>query len=69
MSQSNPQTLRMSTRNLWFQRVLVLQSNRKKRLAHRQFVVEGVRSINQLRGNPRWQVAALLYPHGKRLSG
>jgi len=59
----------MSSRNQWFQRIVTLKTNRKKRWHHRQFVVEGVRSINQLRGNDRWQVAAFLYVHGERLSG
>ena len=59
----------MSSRNQWFQRVVTLKTNRKKRWHHHQFVVEGVRSINQLRGNGRWQVAAILYAHNERLSG
>jgi 23S rRNA (uridine2479-2'-O)-methyltransferase len=60
--------LRVSSRNQWFQRVVTLKTNRKKRWHHGQFVVEGVRSINQLRGNDRWQVAAFLYAHGECLS-
>lgn len=64
----NAQVLRVSSRNQWFQRVITLKTNRKKRWHHRQFVVEGVWSINQLRGNDRWQVSAFLYTHGERLS-
>ena len=62
------QVQRVSSRNQWFQRVVTLKTNRKKRWHHRQFVVEGVRNINQLRGNDRWQVAAFLYAHGEGLS-
>lgn len=59
----------VTTQNNWFQRVEVIQRNRKKRWQHRQFFVEGVRAINQLRANHRWQVEALLYNPGQRLSG
>jgi 23S rRNA (uridine2479-2'-O)-methyltransferase len=60
--------LRVGSRNQWFQRILALKENREKRLHYRQFVVEGVRSINALRRNPEWEVSALLYPHETGLS-
>ncbi|MCB0063187.1 MAG: hypothetical protein KDE19_13780 [Caldilineaceae bacterium] len=62
-------TIPVTTRNNWFQRAEVIQRNRKKRWQHRQFLVEGVRAINQLRHNNRWQVEALLYNPAQRLSG
>ncbi len=64
-----PRTIPVSTRNNWFQRAEVIQRNRKKRWQHRQFFVEGVRAINQLRNNPQWRVEALLYTPATRLSG
>lgn len=65
----SPRILPVSTENQWFQRVETLKNNRAKRRQLGQFFVEGVRSINQLRGNPRWRTEALLYPAGRRLSG
>ncbi len=63
------QIIQVTTKNNWFQRAEVIQRNRKKRWEHRQFFVEGVRAINQLRRNPTWQVEALLYNPAQRLSG
>ena len=62
-------TLPVETENQWFQLVQTLKNNRQKRRHEGLFFVEGVRSINQLRGNPRWQAEALLYAEGRRLSG
>ena len=62
-------TIQVTTKNNWFQRAEVIQRNRKKRWEHRQFFVEGVRAINQLRRSPTWQVEALLYNPAQRLSG
>lgn len=59
----------VTSKNQWFQRAEVIQRNRKKRWQHRQFLVEGVRAINQLRRLPQWQVEALLYSPDERLSG
>jgi 23S rRNA (uridine2479-2'-O)-methyltransferase len=61
-------TIPVTTQNQWFQRAEVIQRNRKKRWQHRQFLVEGVRAINQLRHSTQWQVAALLYNPQARLS-
>ncbi len=63
-----PTRMRITTRNQWFQRVQTIKTNRKKRWKNRCFAVEGVRGINQLRANPRWEVEALLHAHGARLS-
>lgn len=62
-------TIPVTTKNNWYQRAEVIQRNRKRRWQHRQFLVEGVRAINQLRRNQRWQVEALLYNPSQRLSG
>lgn len=64
-----PETIAVITKNNWFQRAEVIQRNRKKRWQHRQFFVEGVRAINQLRNSSTWQVEALLYNPSERLSG
>lgn len=64
-----PKTISVTTKNNWFQRAEAVARNRKKRWQHRQFLVEGVRGINQLRRTPRWQVEALLYQAGQRRSG
>lgn len=61
-------TVPVATKNNWFQRAEVIQRNRKKRWQHRQFFVEGVRAINQLRGSAQWEVEALLYNPTQRLS-
>jgi len=61
-------TVSVTTKNNWFQRAEVIQRNRKKRWEHRQFVVEGVRALNQLRRSSSWQVEALLYNPARRLS-
>ncbi len=62
------QTIPVTTKNQWFQRVETIQRNRKRRWQHRQFLVEGVRAINQLRQTTRWQVEALLYTPAQPLS-
>lgn len=64
-----PVVVPVTTRNNWFQRAEVIQRNRKKRWEHRQFLVEGVRAINQLRRAPNWRVEALIYSPAQRLSG
>ncbi len=61
--------LPVTTENHWFQLALALKSNRQKRHRERLFFVEGVRSLNQLRGRPGWTVRALLFCPQRRLSG
>jgi 23S rRNA (uridine2479-2'-O)-methyltransferase len=62
-------TLPVHSENQWFQLAQTLKTNRQKRRHERLFFVEGVRSINQLRGGGRWQAEALLYCPERRLSG
>ncbi|MEZ4727461.1 MAG: TrmH family RNA methyltransferase [Caldilineaceae bacterium] len=69
MTQLQTKTIPVTTKNQWFQRAEVIQRNRKKRWQHRQFLVEGVRAINQLRRSPQWQTEALIYSPAERLSG
>ena len=64
-----PVVVPVTTKNQWFQRAEVIQRNRKKRWQHRQFLVEGVRAINQLRRASQWRVEALIYSPAQRLSG
>jgi tRNA G18 (ribose-2'-O)-methylase SpoU len=64
-----PHPLPVTAENRWFQLAATLKTNRQKRSREKQFFVEGVRSINALRGSPSWQVTALYYCPGKRLSG
>jgi 23S rRNA (uridine2479-2'-O)-methyltransferase len=62
-------TLPVHSENQWFQLAQTLKTNRQKRWRKGMFFVEGVRSINQLRGSARWQAEALLYCPERRLSG
>lgn len=59
--------LRVSKRNALFQEWLALKTNRQKRHRSGQFLVEGTTAIDRAiqRG---WQLEALLYPSGRRLS-
>ena len=63
-----PKLLKVQSENQWFQRAEVLQRNRKKRKQHRQFLVEGVHSLNALVANNAWAIEALLYTPARRLS-
>ena len=63
-----PKLLKVQSENQWFQRAEVLQRNRKKRKQHRQFLVEGVHSLNALVANNAWAIEALLYTPDRRLS-
>ena len=63
-----PRTLKVQSRNQWFQRVETLQRNRNKRHRLGEFVVEGVRSLDQLKANPVWDVEAFLYAPERDLS-
>ena len=55
------------TENSDFQYIETLQRNRTKRNRAREFVVEGVRSINQAVRN-HWTINALVYTRDRRLS-
>lgn len=55
---------RVTVRNNIFQHVQVLQNNRKKRSMYREFVVEGVRNINEAVKNG-WNIKAFLCKEGE----
>ena len=64
---TRPVTLRVTSENHIFQYVETLQRKREKRQRHREFVVEGVRLINQALLHD-WRITALLYTRERRLS-
>ena len=55
---------RVTVRNNIYQHVQVLKNNRKKRSQYREFVVEGVRNINEAVKNG-WKIRAFLCKEGK----
>ncbi len=55
---------RLTVRNNIFQHIQVLKTNRTKRNRYGEFVVEGVRNINEAVRNG-WQIKAFLYGEGK----
>ena len=59
--------MRVTVRNNIFQHVQVLQNNRKKRSMYREFVVEGVRNINEA-VKYGWRIQSFLCREGE-LSG
>ncbi len=67
MNQAGPTILQVSSENLAFQRVQTLQRKREKRQKSREFVVEGVRPINQALAHG-WRFKAALYARDRRLS-
>lgn len=62
-----PKILRIYSENSDFQYIETLRRNRVKRHHHREFFVEGVRSINQAI-KYRWQINALIYSNDQPLS-
>jgi TrmH family RNA methyltransferase len=66
-SGAQPITLRVSAENQAFQYVETLQRKRVKRTRHREFVVEGVRPINQAIQHG-WRLRSLLYSRERPLS-
>ena len=60
--------LRVQSENQWFQLAETLKRNRRKRYQQRQFLVEGVRSINGLTGTGSWSVEAFLFKRQDVLS-
>ncbi len=60
-STSVPDTLRVTTRNAWFQKAETVKRNRKKRWQHRLFFVEDVRSLNELSKSSRFRAHALIH--------
>lgn len=62
-----PKIIRIRSRDVYFQHIQVLLRNREKRTRYREFVVEGVRSINAaLQFN--WEIRSLIYAAGQPLS-
>ena len=60
--------LKVQSENQWFQLAETLKRNRRKRYQQRQFVVEGVRSINCLTETDSWSVEAFLFKRQDILS-
>ena len=63
-----PRVLPVESKNQWFQRVEALGRSRKKRHRSGEFLVEGVRSLNQLKANAQWDIEAFLYAPSRPLS-
>lgn len=55
------------TKNATYQKFEVLKSNRNKRYKYQEFLVEGVRNINEAIKN-EWEIKSLLYTDEKNLS-
>lgn len=55
------------TKDATYQKFEVLLKNRSKRHRYHEFMVEGVRNINEAIKN-KWQVNSFIYPGGKKLS-
>lgn len=57
-------TVHICVRDNVFQHVQVLKSNRKKRNQYKEFIVEGVRNINEAVTNG-WHIKSLIFSEGK----
>ena len=57
----------INNRDAAFQKLQVLKTNRNKRHRYGQFLVEGVRNINQAAANG-WEIASFVYPRDRELS-
>lgn len=62
-----PKVIKIRTRDLYFQHIEVLLRNREKRTRYKEFVVEGVRSINAAI-DYNWQISSFIYSQGHPLS-
>ncbi len=62
------QTKKIFTENALYQHLIVLKTNRNKRYKNKEFLIEGVRNINEAVKN-RWHINSLVYPSGKLISG
>lgn len=58
---------KIHTKNARYQKFEVLKCNRNKRYKYQEFLVEGVRNINEAI-NKGWYIKALIYPNQKNLS-
>ncbi len=54
------QEVNLYSKNNMFQRFEVLKSNRNKRYKYKEFLVEGVRSLNEAVNN-HWRIKSLIY--------
>jgi rRNA methylases len=59
--------VKISTKNATYQKFEVLLSNRNKRHRYNEFLIEGVRNINEAIKN-NWQINSFIYPGGRTLS-
>ena len=55
------------SRDAAFQKLQVLKGNRNKRHRYGQFLVEGVRNLNQAVMNG-WEISSFVYPRDRELS-
>ncbi len=62
-----PKLIKIRTRDVHFQHIEVLLRNREKRTRYREFVVEGVRSINAALAF-NWEISSFIYPARVQLS-
>ena len=62
-----PKVIRIRSRDANFQHIEVLLRNREKRSRHKEFVVEGVRTINAVI-EFKWRIKSFLYAAGRDLS-
>jgi TrmH family RNA methyltransferase len=60
-------TQRIHTKNAAYQKLEVLLSNRNKRHKYNEFIVEGVRNINEAVRNG-WRINSFIYVHDKKPS-
>lgn len=60
-------TKRIYSKNSTYQKFEVLLSNRNKRFRYGQFIVEGVRNINEVLRN-QWEIVSFIYPMEAELS-
>lgn len=58
---------KIRTKDATYQKFEVLLTNRNKRHRYQEFIVEGVRNINEVIAN-NWQISAFIYQDGKKLS-
>lgn len=61
----NMAATRIETRNNVYQRFQVLKANRNKRYKYREFLVEGVRSINEAAAMG-WRIKSLIFGDGRK---
>ncbi len=59
--------MKIFSKNATYQKFEVLLTNRNKRYRYGEFLVEGVRNINEAIQND-WKIVSFLYPSGRKLS-